>query len=146
MALRFELTDQRDEQFIARLANLLTQFNDDRSGFPYDGSLLAIPLTDAGQVVGGLLSSTSYSWLHVDVLFIPEERRGEGLGRKLLALAESEARRRGCTASWLDTFSFQARGFYEKMGYAVFGELADYPPGQGRFFLKKDIAGPVIHP
>jgi hypothetical protein len=47
--------------------------------------------------------------------------------------------RRGCVGVWLDTFSFQARGFYEKLGYRVFGEVADYPPGHTRHFLKKSL-------
>jgi len=47
------------------------------------------------------------------------------------------AMRRGCSGAWLDAFSFQARGFYEKLGYAVFGSIEDYPPGHSRFFLKK---------
>jgi hypothetical protein len=54
--------------------------------------------------------------------------------------AESEAVNRGCASSWLDTFSFQARGFYEKLGYRVFGELCDNPPGHTRFFLKKSLS------
>jgi hypothetical protein len=55
----------------------------------------------------------------------------------VLLQAEQEAITRGCRGAWLDTFSFQARGFYERLGYAVFGTLDDYPPGQNRIFLHK---------
>ena len=74
---------------------------------------------------------------------IPEEMRGTGVGRTLMQRAEEEALRRGCHQVWLDTFSFQARGFYEKLGYAVFGALDDYPVGHSRFFLRKTIAPAV---
>ena len=62
-----------------------------------------------------------------------------GLGSSLLATAEHEARLRGCRGAWLDTFEFQARGFYERAGYVVFGEIPDYPPGSARYFLKKAL-------
>ena len=55
--------------------------------------------------------------------------------------AEAEAIRLGCVGVWLDTFSFQARGFYEKLGYTLFGTIDDYPPGESRFFLSADFVG-----
>jgi ribosomal protein S18 acetylase RimI-like enzyme len=54
--------------------------------------------------------------------------------------AEAEAIHRGCRGAWLDTFSFQARGFYERLGYSIFGTIENFPPGHRRFFLKKDFA------
>ena len=68
--------------------------------------------------------------------------RGAGLGRQLLQRAEAIARERGCHGLWLDTFSFQARGFYEKLGFSLFGEIEDYPPGHSRFFLRKRLDRP----
>jgi GNAT superfamily N-acetyltransferase len=78
----------------------------------------------------------------VELLFVPKEYRGAGLGTELMRLAEEEARRRGCRGAWLDTFSFQARGFYERLGYSVFGTIGDHPPGHSRFFMKKALADP----
>ena len=60
------------------------------------------------------------------------------LGRELMRAAEAEALRRGCTHAWVDT-QFGGRGFYERLGYTVFGELTDYPPGYTRTFLKKSL-------
>jgi hypothetical protein len=56
-----------------------------------------------------------------------------------MTLAEAEAVQRGCRAVALDTFSFQARGFYERLGYSVFGVLNDCPPGHSRFYLTKRL-------
>jgi GNAT superfamily N-acetyltransferase len=75
-------------------------------------------------------------------LFVPETLRGQGLGRELMRRAEEEAIARGCHASWLDTFQFQARGFYERLGYTCFGELSDYPPGFSRYFMQKMLKPP----
>ena len=82
------------------------------------------------------------SSLHVTLLFVPASLRGAGVGRTLMMEAEAEAMRRGCSAVSLDTFSFQARGFYEKLGYSVFGTLEDYPQGHRRFYLTKRLGAP----
>ncbi|MGC6728099.1 hypothetical protein ACP0GO_26835, partial [Escherichia coli] len=47
---------------------------------------------------------------------------------------------------WLDTYSFQARGFYEKLGYTVFGTIDDFPPGHQRFFGRKRLEGRIVSP
>jgi GNAT superfamily N-acetyltransferase len=73
----------------------------------------------------------------VNVLFVPELLRGSGIGTKLMREAEAEALRRGCRGGLVDTFSFQARPFYERLGYQVFGSMPDCPPGQTLFFLSR---------
>ena len=98
---------------------------------------LAITVRDeAGIVAGGLWGYTLYSFLFVELLAMGEAR-GEGIGRKVMALAEAEARRRGCVGIWLDTFSFQAPWFYPKLGFTEFGRIPGHPPGHDRLFLVK---------
>jgi GNAT superfamily N-acetyltransferase len=86
---------------------------------------------------GGLQGHCYAAWLHVLMFWLPEDLRRHGLGAKLLARAEAEAQARGCVGAYLDTFAFQARPFYEKQGYRVFGTLPDCPPGQSRWFMMK---------
>lgn len=119
----------------------LIRFNEQRAGRSEDYRPLALLLSDSGTgaIIGGLYGDTMFGHLHVDLLFVPEALRRGGLGRQLMARAEDEARRRGCHGAWLDTYSFQARGFYERIGYEVFGVIEDFPPGHSRFFLKKAL-------
>ena len=119
----------------------LIDFNNSRASQPEDCRPLVIILSDpdSGGILGGLWGETNFAHLHIDLLFVPETLRGSGLGRQMLLQAEQEAKARGCLGVWLDTYSFQARGFYERLGYAVFGTLDDYPPGQSRIFLKKAL-------
>lgn len=93
-------------------------------------------------VVGGLLGDIYWGWLHVDILWIAERLRRQGHGQALLAAAEGEAVRRGCRYAHLDTMGFQARPFYERHGYIVFGALHDIPAGSGhsRYFMRKTLA------
>jgi GNAT superfamily N-acetyltransferase len=74
-------------------------------------------------------------------MFVPEPLRGAGIGTSLLQQAEQEALRRGCREMWTDTYAFQARSFYEKSGFTVFGCLDGPPPIFPHFFLKKTLTG-----
>ena len=89
--------------------------------------------------MGGLVGETFWDWLHVDLLWVAEELRGRGYGSRLLAAAEAEAVRRGCGHAYLETLGFQAPDFYRARGYRVFGELADFPPGHTRYFMRKSL-------
>ncbi len=88
--------------------------------------------------MGGLSGVLSWGWLFVDALWVDAAARSRGAGRTLMARAERHAVEAGCHAAWLDTF--QAKGFYEAIGYTVFGALEDYPAGQTRYFLRKRLA------
>ena len=91
-------------------------------------------------LIGGLYGRTSWRRLTVELLFVPEKLRGQGMGTKLLAQAEEEAKKRGCIGVWLETFSPDAHRFYLRQGFKTFGEIADYPPGNTRYFVTKDFA------
>src|SRR5581483_11935644 len=93
-----------------------------------------------GTVVGGLVGEYYWGWLHIETLAMAEDMRGRGFGTRLLTTAEADARRRGCRHICLETFSFQARPFYERLGYEVFGTLDDYPPGHKKYFMRKTLA------
>jgi len=95
--------------------------------------------SDRDEVLGGLLGMIWGGWLQVGTLWVAEALRGRGHGAALLAAAEAYARERSCIGVCLDTFSFQARPFYERQGYIVIGAQADYPPGHQRFFMEKRL-------
>ena len=95
---------------------------------------------DAGAIRGGVVGSTMWNWCFIELVWLDEALRGTGLGTELMAKAEAVATKRGARHVYLDTFSFQGDGFYQKLGYEVFGELGDFPPGHRRIWLKKDLA------
>jgi GNAT superfamily N-acetyltransferase len=102
-----------------------------------DWSPLTIEAKHADKVVGGLLGKFGHRWLFVDILVVAEGYRKARLGSRLLEAAEAEARNKNCVGVYLDTYEFQARGFYEKHGYSVFGTQENYPPNYTRFFMQK---------
>lgn len=138
------VTDQPSEADQAAIRAGLIGFNAQATGLPSGTRTdLAVLVRDAQrQTIGGALGSSSYGWMVLDMLWIPQALRGQKLGRRIMLAIEGEAIARGCRGIRLDTFSFQARGFYEKLGYTVFGTLPDYPPGHTRFWLAKRLATP----
>jgi GNAT superfamily N-acetyltransferase len=131
-------TESHHESVHKTVLEALIVFNDANVGESgYRPIAFAIE-DERGQMMGGLSGATAYGWLFVELLFVPEALRGQGVGTKLIQLAEAEAVARGCHSVWLDTFEFQARGFYERLGYTCFGELKNYPTGS-RFFMSKRL-------
>uniref|UniRef100_UPI000D3B84BE GNAT family N-acetyltransferase n=1 Tax=unclassified Variovorax TaxID=663243 RepID=UPI000D3B84BE len=133
------LTDAPADAARAAIVRGLLDHNLRQTGISDHRPLAVLIHAEDGGVAGGLWGRTAYGWLFTELLYVPDALRGQGLGRSLLLRAEAEAQARGCHGAWLDTFSFQARPFYESLGYECFGEIADYPRGASRFFMKKAL-------
>jgi GNAT superfamily N-acetyltransferase len=142
MQYTLTITDIADEEIRKAIVAPLVEYNSSQAG-PSQGRPIAVLVKDhANTVIGGLWGHTGYEWLFVQLLVIPAGLRGRGVGTEIMRLAEGEAIQRGCRGAWLDTFEFQARGFYERIGYKCFGELPNYPKGFSRYFMQKALSGP----
>lgn len=93
---------------------------------------------DTGRIVGGAAVTLSAGSMYLEVVWNDETVRGKGHGRKMLAMAEDEGRKRGAKDCWLYTMSFQAQPFYEKLGYETRGEIP-FPGGHKRIFMWKAL-------
>jgi GNAT superfamily N-acetyltransferase len=139
---RIEIVEENaTPQQKASILDALQEYNNKaaRPGLYVD---FAILLRDAGtdDVIGGLSGQSFYGWTFVKFLVVPEAYRGHGLGRQLMLEAETLARAHGSEGIWLDTFDFQARPFYEKLGFTLFGDLEAGERAHARYFLKKRFA------
>lgn len=103
------------------------------------GRTVQIYLRDGDRVLGGVVGHFFGGWLNVSLLWVDEGHRNRGHGSSLLRMIEGEAVRAGCRYAHLDTYSFEARPFYEKHGYSLFATLDDYPVGFSKYFLKKKL-------
>lgn len=117
----------------------LRGYNQARVGDGGHGSFALRIVRDGETLDGGLYARHGYDWCYIDLLVVPEEMRGTGIGSTLIEEAEAEARRRGCVGVWLTTFSFQAKPFYEGLGYAEFGKLEDHPVGHSCYYLRNRL-------
>ncbi|OWK30981.1 GNAT family N-acetyltransferase [Sphingomonas mucosissima] len=137
MTLRISIPDEPSAAHREAVLAPLRAYNQSQASDPRIQPVVVLLTDKGGAHVGGLWGRCAFDWLFVELLAVTEEHRGANHGRALLEQAESIARANGCIGVWLDTFEFQARGFYEKLGYEVFGTLDDHPVGQKRFFLRK---------
>ncbi|MFM1640187.1 GNAT family N-acetyltransferase [Aeromonas salmonicida] len=99
--------------------------------------LIMVIRDDSGEIVGGIAGRTIYHQFLIEVLWVHDDKRGQGLGIQLMELAECEAKKRGCIAAQVDTLSFQAPKFYEKMGFQIVGKVTDVKNSPDRYFLLK---------
>jgi GNAT superfamily N-acetyltransferase len=141
--LRLDIEDKPADGDVEVLPNKLEEFNESRWPHHQPWRPLGILVRDRGTIVAGLAGETYCGWLFVRYLWVSEVLRGKGLGRRLMEAAERRALDRGCHSVWLDTFSFQAPGFYRKLGYEAFGEL-DWSDEHKRIFLRKSLSDSAI--
>lgn len=125
------------DEDIRTIVSHVVGFDDRPAEHAYWQRLSLFVRNAAGQIIGGLNGYTHWDWLFISHVWVDDALRRQGYGRELIERAEEEALRRGCLHAHADTYSFQARGFYEALGYKIFGVLEDFPKGHTRYFFQR---------
>ena len=120
----------------------LIDFNLDATGIT-DGEFLSILLKDAeDRLRGGAYGWVWGSCCYIRYLYIAEDLRGHGHGTQIMEAVEAEALAYGCAMIVLETHSFQAPGFYRKLGFEPIGRVDGYPRGHQYITLVKHLPTP----
>ena len=135
--LRISSEPKAADQDVTLVKNALYAFNMDVAADRNPHPINLFVRDDAGVIYGGLLANCWGQWCHIDFLWLSEVNRNQGFGTTLMAQAEADAIAFGCRGAYLETFTFQARPFYERHGYKVVGEITDFPPGQSFYWMSK---------
>lgn len=131
------ITPQEKEELLSGLRSHNRQFINFAN---VGGDIAVYSRDDSGVMIGGLIGNRKGEWLNIDYLWVSSDARGTGLGGQIMRAAEEEARHMGCLHALVDTFSFQARPFYEKQGYRLQMTLDDFPlKGMQRHYLSKAL-------
>ena len=138
--LEIAAVDELDPADAAVISDGLRAYYVDQAGY-YDFRPLAVFVRDrqTGNIIGGLHGRSEFGLVYVAWFFLPEDRRRAGIGSRVLAMAEEEGRRRGCTRIALTTLSIEAPGFYRKQGYEVAATIDCKPPGLTRYYMMKKL-------
>ena len=92
---------------------------------------------DEGNIIGGLQGNHNSKWLYINAIWVDSNYRGQGYGKKMMIEVEKEAIKKGVSNSHLQTI--HSLGFYEKLGYEIFGVIKDSPIGFNMYYLKKRL-------
>ena len=134
-----QIEEYPDPDDLDYLEEQLDDYNITTTGYPFDGEVVAFVRDPEGTVIAGI---SGWAWggvLRIQYLWVHEDWRRQHLGTRLLQAAEEEGSRRGCRQVSLDTYSFQALSFYQKLGYEVFGMLNNDPIGHQHYYLRKQL-------
>src|SRR5882724_9830611 len=133
------LDEAECQELDAFLAERIYEFNSKATGY-FDGKLFGARVkNEAGEVIAGFGGHTWGGCAEISHFWVSEHHRGQGLGKALLQAAEAEAMRRGCTQVVVITHSFQAPGFYERLGYRREYEIAGQPKGHSDIIFVKSF-------
>ncbi|MFI6106039.1 GNAT family N-acetyltransferase [Streptomyces sp. NPDC051310] len=129
-----------DEQLTELLEEALTAFNAEATGAG-DYVPFSVRATDdaSGELTGGLTGWTWGDLGAVELLWVRDDHRKDGLGTRLMRAAEEEARRRGCVRMVVSSYSFQAPPFYRRLGYAETARIEGVPGGHVDVHLAKSL-------
>jgi ribosomal protein S18 acetylase RimI-like enzyme len=133
------LTNEPSLEDVQFLEDQIDEHNMVRTGRHDYRRLALFERSEQGEILAGLDGFTWAGWLEIKFVWVREDLRGQGHGRRLIEAEEVEARARGCRRVLLDSYTFQAPGFYQRLGYEVFGSLDDYPAPHSRVFLTKTL-------
>jgi len=122
-----------------RVRDGLIAYNALKAGAPRYQALVLSARDAKGRLIGGLTGDLYWNALYIHLLWLKPSARSEGLGKRLMLEAERRARRARKELISLSTYSFQAPGFYRKLGYRSVGGIRGYPRGATRYFLVKRL-------
>ncbi len=141
MPITFETIYKPPRDLLEFIDNGLEDFNNQALGdvkMNYQ-NLAIVARADQAAIIGGLTADVLWDWMHIQDLWVDAPHRGQDIGTRLMNQAEQIARDQGLFGLHLETTDFQALGFYQKLGYAVFGQIDNKPVGHVWYFLKKVI-------
>jgi len=136
--VKIEVIEDADDDVKRALISSVREFNADLIGHADSKPLTVVARDAEGQLIGGVAGRTIYGHYLIEVVWVAQSERLAGLGTELMNEAERQARQRGCYGAQVDTASFQAPSFYEKLGFRTIGTVEDFPRGHARHFMQKD--------
>ena len=142
--MKIEITTRPKKDDLRTIHQGIKRYNKNQVlNLPTDADDLAFAVfarDDDNRVIGGIRATASWNWLHIELLWVAKDFRQRGIGKKLVQKAEDFAREHGFGYVRVETTSFQAKPFYEKLGYQVFGVLENSPTeGYTDYFMKKRL-------
>ena len=141
--MNIEITSTPDAQDAKTISQGIIDFNNkaipDLEPIEKEVKFFVFSRDKSEHVIGGIRATCFWNTLHIELLWLSATSRGKGVGRKLMEAAESFAKEQGCEKAFVETTSWQAKPFYEKIGYTHIATLNDRPKGHASYYLSRDL-------
>lgn len=141
--MNIEVTSTPSKENLKTISQGIQSFNQqhmpDEVVFEEDAKFAVFAKDATGKIQGGIRATAFWNYCFIELLWLCADTRGSGIGTQLMAAAEKYAMEKGFKYMRTETLGFQARPFYEKLGYKVFGELPDHPIGHTTYCLVKEL-------
>ncbi|UNY99953.1 GNAT family N-acetyltransferase [Zhouia spongiae] len=141
--MNIEVTERPKEQDAKTISQGIIDFNNakipDLEPIEKEVKFFVFVRNKLDQVIGGVRATCFWNTLHIELLWLSEDCRGKGVGKDLMNATESFAKEKGCEKAFVETTSWQAKPFYEKVGYVHIATINDRPKGYASHYLTKDL-------
>jgi ribosomal protein S18 acetylase RimI-like enzyme len=127
------------EDDILKIRRKLQDYNAGFFEIKDEPNFIISEIDENNEIIGGIVCTIVGQWLEIDFLWVKDNQRGKGLGKKLLSEAEKIGMKNKCTRAFLTTMNFQAKAFYLKYGYKIVYTQKDYPLINEKFFMEKTL-------
>ncbi|WP_444996112.1 GNAT family N-acetyltransferase [Aliikangiella sp. IMCC44359] len=135
--MKFEVINEENVELFDELISGVRKYNHEIIGSESSIPLFVVTRDDNGKLTGGVSGRTIYKHFLISVVWVDKKLRNKGVGSLLMQRAEAEAKKRGCVAAQVDTLSFQAPMFYQKLGFKTVGKITGFSEHPERYFLLK---------
>lgn len=137
--MNFRVSNDGNKDDINEIKAMLEAYNTSH-GAKADTIPIAVYYEDEnGEKLAGITGDAFGNWFFIHFLFVDDKLRGQGIGKKLITLAEENAKAHGCKYAFVSTNGFQAPGFYPKMGYVTRFSIDEFPRDGKKFYFTKEL-------
>ncbi len=141
--MNIEITTNPNEEDAKILSNGIIDFNNfkipELEPIESEVEFFVFAKNKNGNVIGGIRATCFWNTMHIELLWLSNDNRGKGIGKELIKSAEKYAKENNCEKAFVETTSWQAKPFYEKVGYKHMATLNDGPKGHASHYLPKDL-------
>lgn len=141
--MKIEITTTPEEKDAKTISKGIIDFNrskvPDLESIEEEVKVFVFVRNENQNIIGGIRATCFWNTLHIELLWLSEESRGKGVGKKLMKSAEDFAKQNNCEKVFVETTSWQAKPFYEKAGYNLIASIKDRPKGHTSHYLTKQL-------
>ena len=139
MTFKLSFEENPNQEDIQVLIRGITDYAKQQRGFQSLDFFAFFIRDEKNIIVGGCSGGTLYGGLHIDNLWVSDSIRNTGWGTKLVNAALTYGKEKNCSFATVNTMDWEARGFYQKLGFRIEFERCGFQKKSVFYFLRKEL-------